>query len=112
MVARVLVEINSGDEQSKGGIKPEEAEAFCLWLKQLGNIEVCGFMTMAPKCENKENYYPYFEKTRDVAKRIWQNVLSNSGEPILSMGMSESFEQAIECGANMIRVGRSLFNKN
>lgn len=112
MVARVLVEINSGDEQSKGGIKPEEAEAFCLWLKRFRNIEVCGFMTMAPKCENKENYYPYFEKTRDVAKRIWRDVLGNSGEPILSMGMSESFEQAIECGANMIRVGRSLFNKN
>ena len=112
IVARVLVEINSGGEQSKGGVKPEETEAFCLWLKQLRNVEVCGFMTMAPKCENKENYYPYFEKTRDVAKRIWQNVLGNPGDPILSMGMSESFEQAIECGANMIRVGRSLFNKN
>jgi len=112
MIARVLVEINSGAEDSKGGIDPEAVSDFCLELKNFENIEVCGFMTMAPRCERREDYYPYFEKTRAVAMDAWHKVLKKHGDPILSMGMSESFEAAIECGATMVRVGRSLFYKN
>ena len=70
----VLIEINSGREEAKGGISKTEVEEFFTAIEGFSHIRVCGIMTMAPKCENKENYYPYFEKTRDVAKRIWQNV--------------------------------------
>ena len=68
-------------------------------------------MTMAPRCENKRDYYQYFNATRDTALEVWHNVLKREDDPILSMGMSESFEEAIECGANMVRIGRSLFAK-
>ena len=54
LVSRVLVEINSGNEENKGGIEYGEAEAFCLGLSKYENIELCGFMTMAPKCEKRE----------------------------------------------------------
>lgn len=109
--ARVLVEINSGNEESKGGIEPSDAEAFCLGLAKYENIELCGFMTMAPRCESREDYYPYFNKTRELGEHIWHSVLRLDGDPILSMGMSESFEEAIACGSNMVRVGRSMFAK-
>ena len=112
LIARVLVEINSGGEESKGGIDPIEAESFCLSLKKYENIELCGFMTMAPRCDNKEDYYKYFNNTREIAQRIWRNVLGCEGEPIISMGMSESFCEAIECGATIVRVGRSMFEKS
>ena len=112
IVARVLVEINSGNEESKGGIEMEDAAEFCLSLAKYESIELCGFMTMAPRCENKEDYYKYFGRTRDEAKRIWRDVLLREGEPILSMGMSESYAEAIACGSNMVRVGRGMFVKN
>ena len=111
VVAKVLVEINSGNEENKGGIEAEDAAAFCLGLAKYENIELCGFMTMAPKCERREDYFPYFEKTREIGNEIWHNILGKEGEPILSMGMSESYEEAIACGSNMVRVGRGMFVK-
>ena len=109
--ARALVEINSGNEESKGGIDASDAAAFCLLLAKYENIELCGFMTMAPRCEDKNDYYGYFGKVKSLSDEIWHNVLKKDGEPIISMGMSESFEIAIECGATMVRVGRQLFAK-
>lgn len=111
IVANVLVEINSGNEENKGGIEPEDAEAFCLGLAKYENIKLCGFMTMAPRCEKSEDYFPYFNKTSEIGRHIWRDVLGLEGEPILSMGMSESFREAIACGANMVRVGRGMFVK-
>ena len=111
-VSRVLVEINSGNEESKGGIDPCEAERFCLELQGYSSIELCGFMTMAPRCENKSDYYGYFNKTRELSETLWKRTLGREGDPILSMGMSESFEQAIECGATVVRIGRTLFKKD
>ena len=111
VVARVLVEINSGNEESKGGIEAEDAADFCLELAKYENIELCGFMTMAPKCERREDYFPYFEKTRDLGRKIWHETLGREDAPILSMGMSESYEEAIACGSNMVRVGRGMFVK-
>jgi pyridoxal phosphate enzyme (YggS family) len=110
-VSRVLVEINSGNEESKGGIDPCEAERFCLELQGYSSIELCGFMTMAPRCENKSDYYGYFNKTRELSETLWKKTLGREGDPILSMGMSESFEEAIECGATVVRIGRTLFKK-
>lgn len=111
IITKVLVEINSGNEENKGGIDADGVEDFCLGLAKYENIELCGFMTMAPRCEKKEQYYPYFNKTREIASRVWREVLGRDGEPIISMGMSESYEAAIECGATMVRVGRSMFAK-
>lgn len=111
LVAKVLVEINSGGEESKGGIDPSCAKDFCLSLARFENVELCGFMTMAPRCENKSDYYKYFDSTRKIANDIWKDALGCEGEPIISMGMSESFCEAIECGATLVRVGRSMFDK-
>lgn len=111
IVTRVLVEINSGNEENKGGIEAEDAERFCLDLQKYEAIELCGFMTMAPKCEKKEDYYGYFNRTREIADKVWHSTLGCVGDPIISMGMSESFEEAIECGATLVRVGRTLFHK-
>ena len=109
IVMDVLVEINSGMEENKSGIMPEDAAQFCLALGQFSHINLCGFMTMAPKCEKNEEYRKYFCKTSQLCLDIWQKTLHNIGRPILSMGMSDSFEVAIEEGADIVRVGRALF---
>ena len=109
IVMDVLVEINSGMEENKSGISPEDAAEFCLALGQFSHINLRGFMTMAPKCEKNEEYRKYFRKTSQLCLDIWQKKLHNIDRPILSMGMSDSFEVAIEEGADIVRVGRALF---
>ena len=109
LVMDVLVEINSGMEENKSGISPDEAAAFCEELGQFSHLNLRGFMTMAPKCEKNEEYRKYFRKTSQLCLDIWQKTLHNIDRPILSMGMSDSFEVAIEEGADIVRVGRALF---
>ena len=109
LVMDVLVEINSGMEENKSGISPDEAADFCLALGRFSHLNLRGFMTMAPKCEKNEEYRKYFHKTSQLCLDIWQKTLHNISRPILSMGMSDSFEVAIEEGADIVRVGRALF---
>ncbi|MBQ7391636.1 MAG: YggS family pyridoxal phosphate-dependent enzyme [Clostridia bacterium] len=109
IVMDVLVEINSGMEENKSGIAPQDAAEFCQSLSQFSHLNLRGFMTMAPKCEKNEEYRKYFCKTSQLCLDIWQKTLHNIGRPILSMGMSDSFEVAIEEGADIVRVGRALF---
>lgn len=107
----VLVEINSGREENKSGILPEDAKEFCLEIQKFDSINLRGFMTMAPKCENKSNYFKYFEETCKLVLDIWTILSHNNSEMILSMGMSESYEEAILSGATHVRIGRSIFKK-
>ena len=107
----VLVEINSGEEESKSGVLPADAEALCLKLGKFENLRLRGFMTMAPKCEKNDEYLKYFQQTYAEVLDIWTKKLHNIDRPIISMGMSESFPQAIECGSDIVRIGRSLFVK-
>lgn len=110
-VLDILVEINSGEEENKSGVSPSEAEALCMEISHFENIRLCGFMTMAPKCDKKEDYLKFFGQTYAEALDIWQKKLHNIGEPVISMGMSDSFEEAIACGADTVRIGRRLFIK-
>ncbi len=111
LIMNVLVEINSGEEESKSGLYPADVESFCKELSAFSSIRHCGFMTMAPKCDKKEDYLKYFQQTYSEVLDIWQKKLHNIGRPIISMGMSDSFEEAIESGSDIVRVGRSLFIK-
>ena len=111
IVMDVLVEINSGAEESKSGVLPEELEAFCDAIEAFENINHKGFMTMAPKCEKKEEYLKYFQQTYRQVLDIWAKKRHNIDRPIISMGMSDSFEEAILCGSDIVRVGRKLFVK-
>jgi len=109
IIMKVLLEINSGCEENKSGVIPSDVEELALELVKFSNIELCGFMTMAPRCENNEEYLKFFSETVKLSLDIWQKTLHNIGRPILSMGMSESFEKATECGATCVRLGRCLF---
>ena len=77
IVIDVLVEVNCGEEENKSGLFPSEVEEFCLCLSQFGNIRHRGFMTMAPKCEKKEEYFNYFQETSQLVLDIWQEKLHN-----------------------------------
>ena len=107
----VLCEINCGREENKSGIMPENAEEFCLGLSKYKNIKLCGFMTMAPAASDFDDYRKYFSETVKLVLDIWHKKLHNIERPVISMGMSGSFEAAIAEGSTIVRIGRSLFAK-
>ncbi len=104
----VMIEVNSGEEEQKSGCMPSEAKELLDYILTLPNISPVGLMTMGPVVENQEQLRPYFKSTKalfDSLKPYFK------GEPILSMGMSDSYLAAIEEGANLVRVGRKIFRK-
>lgn len=109
IVTDVLCEINIASEENKGGILPEETEEFVSKLLETKGIRVRGLMTMAPFGCTKDEYKKYFGKTYNIYLDILAKKSHNIIEPILSMGMSDSFEAAIEEGASLVRVGSSIF---
>ncbi len=106
----VLIEINSANEENKSGIAPEAAEDFLAELSRFEHLEVRGLMTMGPPSDDAEEMRPYFRLTKEIFDKI-NNRHGFVGEPILSMGMSDSYAVAIEEGATLVRVGRKLFIK-
>ena len=107
----VLVEINSGREANKTGVLPEEVDDLIQKIAALANIHIEGLMTMGPRFGNPEDARPYFKIAKDAYERIAAKNLPNVNMRFLSMGMSNSYQIAIEEGANIIRIGTKLFGQ-
>jgi len=75
--------------------------------KEYKGVRVRGLMTMAPRCSSREEYLKYF----GITKALFDELFANDENAILSMGMSESYEYAIEAGATLVRVGSGIFGK-
>ena len=110
-VMPVLVEINSGRETSKTGVLPEEVDDLVRRVSDLQHIRVQGLMTMGPRFGNPEDARPYFWATKEAFHRLAKANLPNVEMRYLSMGMSNSYQVAIEEGANMVRLGTMLFGE-
>ena len=105
-----LIEINSGREEQKGGVMPEDAERFLESVLTFGGINIKGLMTMGPAVADPEELRTYFRETKNLYDKL--NTRYGFGEgATLSMGMSDSFRVAIEEGSTLVRVGRRLFKK-
>ena len=105
----VLVEINSGKESNKTGVLPENVYEFVRKISELSNLRVQGMMTMGPRFGNPEDSRPYFKATKSAFDRLSQAGIPNVEMRYLSMGMSNSYQIAIEEGANIVRIGTILF---
>lgn len=111
IITDVLIEINSGREEAKGGIMPEDTPAFLDEISRFESIRPRGIMTMAPNCEKKDDYRKYFRETYKIFIDIYLKKMHNIVDPVLSMGMSDSFDIAVEEGATEVRVGSKIFGK-
>lgn len=107
----VLIEINSGREEQKSGVYPEDAEGLIREISNLRNIRVAGLMTMGPLVGRPEDFRPYFSATRKAFDRIKALNLPNVEMKYLSMGMTDSYRIALEEGANIIRIGSRIFGE-
>ncbi len=104
-VMDILLEVNSGREENKGGIMPEDVCDFYEKARLYKNVRVRGLMTMAPRCNAEEEYLKYFSLTKELFDKLFKN----EENAILSMGMSESYKYAIHAGATLVRVGSGVF---
>ena len=108
-VMPILVEINSAREPQKSGVLPEETVDFIGGIAELPSVRVDGLMTMGPLTEDPEEIRPHFAETKRLFDEIGKLRIPDVKMRILSMGMSDSYEVAIEEGATMIRLGTVLF---
>ena len=105
----VLIEVNSGSEEAKSGVLPENLDELLEGLSVLEHLSVQGLMTMGPRLGNPEDSRPYFRATRSAFERLARAGLAHVEMRMLSMGMSNSYLIAIEEGATMVRLGTLLF---
>lgn len=111
LVQDILIEVNISGEQSKFGVKSENIVEILEGISDLEGIRVRGLMTMAPNIDDETIVRDVFKSLRILKEEIAAMNLRNIHMDYLSMGMSQDFKWAILEGANIIRVGSSLYGK-
>lgn len=108
----ILIEVNIGNEESKFGVKPEDAPGLVdRILSETSRIGLHGIMCVAPYVVNPEENRQYFVKMRKIIVDIMNEVGHNVHVDVMSMGMTGDYPVAIEEGATMIRVGTGIFGE-
>ncbi len=111
-VMDILIQLNISGEESKSGLAPQELDEFLEEVSSMKGIFVKGLMTIPPiesgkMSVSREIFRECNKIFVDKRKKIYDNIKMD----ILSMGMSNDFEIAIEEGSNMVRVGRAIFGE-
>ena len=107
--ADILLEVNVAEEESKFGLKSEEVLPLYDEIRQYSHINVRGLMTIAPFVDNPEKNRTIFADLRKLYVDIKEKNIDNDTVSILSMGMTNDYEVAIEEGATMVRIGTGIF---
>ena len=107
----VLIEVNCARESGKFGLFPEDAECMIMHASGLRHIRILGLMTMGPDLADQERLRPYFRQMHRLFERIKSLNLPGVEMKHLSMGMTDSYQTAVEEGANMVRIGTAIFGR-
>ena len=109
LIADILVEVNVAEEESKFGMKMEEVIPFVEKVSAFPHVRVRGLMTIAPFVEDPEENRSIFADLHKLYIDIKKKNHDNDTVGVLSMGMTNDYEVAIEEGATMVRVGTGIF---
>lgn len=101
----ILLQVNIGDEEQKFGVEPADTVALVRDVSDFEHIKVKGLMATMP-IEKDIRYYKEF---KELFEKVKACNISGVDMDILSMGMSNDFEEAVECGSNLVRIGTALF---
>ena len=107
--AQILVQVNIAQEDTKFGIDGPEVIALVEEISKLPHVHVRGLMTSAPFVDDPEENRCYFKKLHQLFIDIREKNIDNVSMDILSMGMTNDYEVAIEEGSTMVRVGTGIF---
>lgn len=105
----VLIEVRLSEEETKSGVREGELLSLATSIRESLHLELHGLMTIPPYSNDPQNARPYFRKLRELRDGLRQQL--GLALPVLSMGMSNDFEIAIEEGATEVRVGTALFGQ-
>jgi hypothetical protein len=105
----VLIQVNVSREESKYGVDEKGAGRLLQTALSLPGLRVRGLMTMAPFVEDKEGARPFFIRLRELRDKL-NAADSETSLDLLSMGMTQDFEVAVEEGANIVRIGTAIFS--
>ena len=105
----ILLEINIGEEESKGGFRKDDIWDVLNVLPEMPNVRVKGLMAIPPISQNPGDNRKFFQEIYNLSVDITAKRSDNVCMEILSMGMSDDFADAIACGSTMIRVGTAIF---
>jgi pyridoxal phosphate enzyme (YggS family) len=110
-VIPILIEVNVAREESKFGVSIEDAPKLADQIADLPHVRVEGFMTSAPFVEDPEEDRPFFRSLRQLSVDMNSKNYNNVNVNVLSMGMTNDFEVAVEEGSTMVRVGTAIFGE-
>ena len=111
IVVNILLEVNVAEEDSKFGLKVEEVLPAVEQIATFPHVRIKGLMTIAPFVENPEENRTVFARLQKLSVDIAEKNIDNVSVGILSMGMTNDYQVAIEEGATMIRVGTGIFGE-
>ena len=103
--SNVLVEINIGNEDAKSGIDKFQLDELLGQISELEGVSVKGLMTLGPLFQTNLQKSKFFDEMYKLFVDNRAKIYDNISMDILSMGMSDDYDIAIKCGANMVRVG-------
>ena len=109
IVQDILLEVNIGAEAAKSGFTAEDIPAALAHASKIKGIFVRGLMAIPPICVDGEENRPYFKLMNQLFVDNSEKKYDNVSMDFLSMGMSGDYMTAIDCGANMIRLGTAIF---
>lgn len=109
-VQDILIEVNIGGEEKKGGVAPAEVIDFAKEVDKYPSVRLKGLMSVLPNVEKEalNAFYLQLSKLYDTLK---QTRLDNADIRYLSAGMSNDYDVAVKYGANIVRLGRALFGE-
>jgi hypothetical protein len=108
-VLSVLLQVDLGGEETKYGAEPARIPEMIEQISALRGLRLNGLMTIPPYIENAEQVRPYFARLRETRDVLESERPGCLGLKHLSMGMSHDFEQAIQEGATIVRIGTAIF---
>ena len=111
VIANILVQVNVANEETKFGLDTSQVIGLVEEISKLPHIKIKGLMTIAPFVENSEENREIFADLRKLSVDITAKNIDNVNVSILSMGMTNDYEVAIEEGATMVRVGTGIFGE-
>lgn len=111
IVSPILIEVNVAEEASKFGVRVDETLQLVREIAQLDGVSIKGLMTIAPYVVDSEKNRPIFHKIKQLSIDIHNENIDNVSMDILSMGMTNDYEVAVEEGATMVRVGTGIFGE-
>lgn len=109
VITNVLIEVNIASEEQKSGVILSDFPALIEYASKLDNINVTGLMTVSKLTSDSKEKHMYFSSLRKLRDEYMQYFKGYSDHPILSMGMTDSYREALDEGSDVIRIGTGIF---